>query len=55
MIFGFTIENSSNKFVSTIVIIFGFVFYAFVTLAVIMMMDFMECFLHALRLHWVEF
>ena len=35
--------------------IFGFTFFSFVTLAVILLMDSMECFLHALRLHWVEF
>ena len=55
MIFGFTISNSNNAFVSFLVIIFGFVFFFIVTLGVIMAMDLMECFLHALRLHWVEF
>ena len=55
MIFGFTIQNSNNAFVSFLIIIFGFVFFFVVTLAVIMAMDLMECFLHALRLHWVEF
>jgi V-type H+-transporting ATPase subunit a len=33
----------------------SFFFFAMVTIGVILLMDFMECFLHALRLHWVEF
>ena len=55
MIFGWTIKDSENGFLSVIVICVGFVFFFFVTFAVILVMDTMECFLHALRLHWVEF
>jgi len=34
---------------------FGYGIFAGVTLGVLLMMDVLECFLHALRLHWVEF
>nr|CAI43262.1 V-ATPase a subunit 6_2 isotype of the V0 sector [Paramecium tetraurelia] len=32
-----------------------YIVFALLTFGVLMMMDVMECFLHALRLHWVEF
>jgi len=40
---------------SFIAIFVGFAVFAGVTFGVIICMDVLECFLHALRLHWVEF
>jgi V-type H+-transporting ATPase subunit a len=38
-----------------ILVVVGFFMFANVTVGVLMCMDSLECFLHALRLHWVEF
>merc|ERR1711871_1066739 len=38
-----------------VVIFAGFAIFAAVTLGVLLIMDVLECFLHALRLQWVEF
>jgi len=40
---------------SFIFIVIGFLVWAFATIGVLCLMDPLECFLHALRLHWVEF
>jgi V-type H+-transporting ATPase subunit a len=38
-----------------VLIFFGYAVFAAVTFGVLLCMDVLECFLHALRLHWVEF
>ncbi|CAD8152710.1 unnamed protein product [Paramecium pentaurelia] len=46
---------SSGGFVGAIRLLIGYSIFSMATFGVLMMMDVMECFLHALRLHWVEF
>ena len=38
-----------------VLVLVGYFFLANMSLFVLIGMDFMECFLHTLRLHWVEF
>ena len=40
---------------SAVFIVCGYAVFAAVTFGVLLCMDVLECFLHALRLHWVEF
>ncbi len=47
--------STFNQIVKTTFICVGFFQLANATFAVLMCMDVMECFLHSLRLHWVEF
>ena len=50
------IGNSSKYWVvNGIFLVIAFPIFAVVTTVVLLLMDMMECFLHTLRLHWVEF
>lgn len=55
MIFLSGISEGESVFGLIVSTIFGWVFFCIVTLGVILLMDSLECYLHALRLHWVEF
>lgn len=48
-------SSIANGFVGIPMMVIGFIFLAGITFGVLLCMDSMECFLHTLRLHWVEF
>lgn len=47
--------DGSNRFAASVVLYMMFAAWFGVTCAVLLGMDVLECFLHTLRLHWVEF
>jgi len=49
---GGSIQNPGNIVTGTLGIVFGYFFLSIATAGVLLLMDLMECFLHALRLHW---
>lgn len=53
----FTKQDSDTKQLvfSSIAITIGFFVVAFTNVGIILVMDLMECMLHCMRLHWVEF
>lgn len=46
------VAHKSGVFWNIFGLMFGFTFFIILTFGVLMMMDLLECFLHALRLHW---
>ena len=52
MTVGGKLRESTNGLLSAVGVVFGFFQLFVATAGVIMCMDVMECFLHALRLHW---
>jgi len=55
LIMGNLFKNGTNPWTMAVGLIIGFIFVAGANMGVLMIMDFMECMLHCLRLHWVEF
>jgi len=47
--------KAKNIVVMTLMLFFAYFVFAMATLGILLLMDSLECFLHALRLHWVEF
>ena len=48
-------QMKSHSFLAPLFVVCAYAVFASATFGVLMFMDVMECFLHTLRLHWVEF
>ena len=55
LLMGNTVASGDSVAGTVFVVILLFPVVLMITFCVVMFMDCMECFLHALRLHWVEF
>ncbi|KAF4085610.1 hypothetical protein AMELA_G00097150 [Ameiurus melas] len=45
----------NTNYVGSVIMVFVFAFFAILTISILLIMEGLSAFLHALRLHWVEF
>ncbi len=52
LLMGGSLRKPSNVVFGSLGIVIGYSFLAVATIGILLLMDALECFLHALRLHW---